>query len=128
MGEMITDPLADCAGDRETPGAPRGSTLHMPRVLAGAVGDRASEHPAADQPPDADPETPGGAHDALRATVRLVPEAEVWVWDLRRADAVVEGSWEDDWTGYPSRADAEKAAEERLAVLRAASRNRGGQQ
>jgi hypothetical protein len=99
----------------------------MPRVLAGEEGDRASERPARDEPANADPETRGRANDEPRATVWLVPDATVWVWELRRSDEVIESCWEEDWTAYPSRADAQKAAEDRLAVRRAGSRIEGRQ-
>jgi hypothetical protein len=43
----------------------------------------------------------------------------LWRWDIRDAarDEIVESSWEQQWTGYPSRDEAYRAGHERLRTV-----------
>ena len=54
--------------------------------------------------------------ERFRLDVRLMDEPPLWRWDITDAirDAVVQSSWEQEWTAYPSREEAYRAGRDRL--------------
>ena len=58
----------------------------------------------------------GGGRMVLH--VRLLAEPSLWCWEIRDegSAALIEGSWANWWTAYPSMDLARAAAEARLAV------------
>ena len=57
-----------------------------------------------------------GATRRLELEVRLMDDPCLWRWDIKDAvrDAVVQSSWDQEWTAYPSREEAYRAGRERL--------------
>ncbi len=52
----------------------------------------------------------------LTLHIGFLPEECVWVWEIRRAadQTVVASSWEEEWRGYATPAEAAAAAHARL--------------
>jgi hypothetical protein len=57
-----------------------------------------------------------GATSRFRLEVRLMDDPCLWRWDIKDAvrDAVVQSSWDQEWTAYPSHEEAYSAGRERL--------------
>ncbi len=51
--------------------------------------------------------------------VRLMDDPCLWRWDIRDElrGAIVQSSWEQEWTAYPSREEALRAGSERLRAV-----------
>jgi hypothetical protein len=56
------------------------------------------------------------ADDRLKLEVTLMDDPSLWRWDIKDPlrDAIVQSSWEQEWTAYPSREEAYRAGRERL--------------
>lgn len=54
--------------------------------------------------------------DRFRLEVHLMDDPCLWRWDITDAvqDAVVQSSWDQEWTAYPSREEAFRAGRDRL--------------
>jgi hypothetical protein len=54
--------------------------------------------------------------EQLAVEVKLLPDPCLWCWEIRDAERghIVESSWEDAWTAYASREDAETEGQRRL--------------
>jgi hypothetical protein len=60
----------------------------------------------------------------LKLEVRLMDDPCLWRWDIKddARDAVVQSSWDQEWTAYPSREEAYRAGRERLVRVSGADR------
>ena len=56
------------------------------------------------------------AAERFKLEVKLMDDPCLWRWDIKDAmkDAIVQSSWEQEWTAYPSREEAYRAGRARL--------------
>ena len=61
------------------------------------------------------PDVPG---ERFKVEVRRMDDPWLWRWEIKDAvhDAVVQSSWEQEWTAYPSREEAYRAGRARLSA------------
>jgi hypothetical protein len=54
--------------------------------------------------------------ERLKLEVKLMDDPCLWRWDIRDIvhEAIVQSSWDQEWTAYPSREEAYRAGRERL--------------
>jgi hypothetical protein len=54
--------------------------------------------------------------EGLKLEVRLMDDPYLWRWDIKDVvhESVVQSSWDQEWTAYPSREEAYRAGRERL--------------
>ena len=58
-----------------------------------------------------------GLGQRLTVEARLLADPCLWCWEIRDAEgALVESSWANQWTAYPSRGEALAAASSRPSV------------
>ena len=58
-----------------------------------------------------------GSGQRVTVEVRLLPDPCLWCWEIRDAQGgLVESSWANHWTAYPSRKEALAAASNRPSV------------
>jgi hypothetical protein len=52
----------------------------------------------------------------LQVKVELMDDPCLWRWEIRDAvrGAIVQSSWDQEWTAYPSREEAYRAGQDRL--------------
>ena len=52
----------------------------------------------------------------FKVEVSLMDDPCLWRWEIRDAvrGAVVQSSWDQEWTAYPSREEADRAGQDRL--------------
>jgi len=61
----------------------------------------------------------GGPAKRVTVEARLLADPCLWCWEIRDAqDRLVESSWANHWTAYPSREEALAAASSRASVER----------
>ena len=55
----------------------------------------------------------------FKVEVSLMDDPCLWRWEIRDAvgDAVVQSSWDHEWTAYPSREEAYRAGQARLVLV-----------
>jgi hypothetical protein len=60
----------------------------------------------------------------FKVEVSLMDDPCLWRWEIKDAvrGAVVQSSWDQEWTAYPSREEAWQAGQDRLRSVAAPSR------
>ncbi len=55
----------------------------------------------------------------FRVEVKLMDDPCLWRWDIRDelGGVIVQSSWDQEWTAYPSREEALRAGSERLTSV-----------
>ena len=62
---------------------------------------------------------PDSGASRFKLEVKLMDDPCLWRWDIKDSvqDAIVQSSWEQEWTAYPSREEAYRAGRARLRAV-----------